>query len=200
MISKHLPKACISGRDMQGPEGIVIHYFSCKNVDPEFQYDLQRCWDLMVDLNTPKAEREHYLRDERSPSDRMYASAHAFIGRGGEVWKLVDFDKQAHHAGRSSLNGRTGCNKWTLGIELIGTNISGFTDIQYESLAKFIAELKNKYNIEDENIAGHDQVRHEAVLNGQKAHKKYDPSGKSDGTGDNFDWDKLFVLIDMAKT
>jgi N-acetyl-anhydromuramyl-L-alanine amidase AmpD len=195
MISKHLPKECVSGRPMQGPEGIVIHYFSCKNVDLEFQYDLQRCWDLMVDLNLPRIDRQRYLLDDKSPSTRMYASAHVFIGRGGEVWKLVDFDKQAYHAGKSSLNGRTGCNKWTLGVEMIGHNTSCFTCEQYESLAKFIADLQNKYDIPEENIAGHDQVRYEAILNGQDAKKKYDPSGRPDGTGENFDWERLFYMI-----
>jgi len=197
MKSKELPKECISGRDMQGPEGIIIHYFSCKNVDPEARYDLQRCWDLMVDLNQPKQFREHYLLDDRSPEERLYASAHVFIGRDGEVWKLVDFDKQAYHAGRSSLNGRTNCNKWTLGVEMIGGKDSGFTDDQYKSLATFIIDMKQAYDIQEENIAGHDQIRHEAILNGQKAYKKFDPSGQSDGNGSNFDWDKLFALVDI---
>ena len=199
MINRQLPKFCVSGRDMQGPEGVVLHYFSCKNVDKEKQFDLDCCRELMVDLNSHKSLRNHYLKDRNSPDSRMYASAHVFIGREGEVWKLVDFDKQAYHAGKSFLNGRTGCNKWTLGVELIGTNTSGFTDEQYASLAELLNNWRVEFGIELDQIAGHDAVRHGAIVNGDNAKKKYDPSGKSDGTGDNFDWTRLLNLMDIME-
>lgn len=189
MHNKQLPKFCASGRSLT-PEGVVIHYFSCKNVDPERQFDLSACRNLMIDLNRPKDEREHYLLGDRDPKKRLYASAHIFIGRAGEVWKLVDFDKQAYHAGRSLLNDRSNCNRWTLGIELIGTNTSGFTDAQYQALITLLNGVQ--FDI-DNNIAGHDQVRHAAIKAGQRAAKKYDPSGRSDGTGDNFDWGRVWA-------
>ena len=46
------------------------------------------------------------------------ASAHLVIGRDGEVFQLVPFDKVAWHVGRSSYGGRTGYNKYSIGIEL----------------------------------------------------------------------------------
>lgn len=191
MHNKQLPKFCTSGRNLV-PEGVVIHYFSCKNVDPERQFDLAACRNLMIDLNRPKDEREHYLLADRDPKKRLYASAHLFIGREGEMWKLVDFDKQAYHAGRSLLDNRPNCNAWTLGVELIGTNTSGFTDAQYEALVALLNDWRKQFNIGD-TIAGHDQVRHAAIEAGQKAGKKYDPSGRSGGTGDNFDWGRVMA-------
>lgn len=50
--------------------------------------------------------------------DEHYVSAHLVIGRGGEVFQLVPFNRVAYHAGRSSWRGRGGCNSFALGIEL----------------------------------------------------------------------------------
>ena len=194
MKSKHLPAYCTSGRGME-PTGMVIHYFSARNVDPDRKYDMYACWDLFCDLNRPKAERETYLLEENWPDNRMYASAHVLIGRDGEVWKLVDFDKQAYHAGRSILNGRKACNQWTLGVELVGEQRSGFTPAQYLELAKLIHEL----GIDREQIAGHDTVRWNAIQEGEATKRKNDPSGRSDGQGNNFAWDFLDELLELGE-
>lgn len=46
------------------------------------------------------------------------ASAHLVIGRDGGITQLVKFDTVAWHAGRSSWNGLSGLNKYSIGIEL----------------------------------------------------------------------------------
>lgn len=46
------------------------------------------------------------------------ASAHVVIGRDGTIVQLVSFDTIAWHAGASSWEGRTGLNRWSIGIEL----------------------------------------------------------------------------------
>jgi N-acetylmuramoyl-L-alanine amidase len=46
------------------------------------------------------------------------ASAHVLIGRDGTVVQQVAFDRVAWHAGASSWEGRTGLNRWSIGIEL----------------------------------------------------------------------------------
>ena len=51
-----------------------------------------------------------------NPASR--ASAHVVIGRDGSVTQLVPFNRQAWHAGRSRWQGRTGLNKYSIGIEL----------------------------------------------------------------------------------
>lgn len=197
MKSKHLPAYCSSGRDLGGhaPEGIVVHYFSAKNVDIDRAMDMYACWDLFCDLNRARAERETYLLEDKWPDDRMYASAHILIGRDGETWKLVDFDKQAYHAGRSIMNGRENCNRWTLGVELVGDNKSGFTTVQYDELAK----LCRLFQLEKEWIQGHDLVRHNAIEAGKATKRKNDPSGRSDGLGDNFAWDHLYQLLELRE-
>ncbi len=46
-------------------------------------------------------------------------SAHLVIGRDGRIIQLVPFDTMAWHAGRSSWQGLTGLNRYSLGIELV---------------------------------------------------------------------------------
>ena len=188
MRSKILPEYCTSGRDLEALDGVVVHYFSGRNVDLDNQFDLLVCRNLFLDLNRPKAERQFYMRERKWPDGKMYASAHALIGRDGEIWKLVEFDKQAYHAGASILNGRANCNRWTLGIELVGTIDSGFAREQYTSLVNLLVDLEAKHGFPRENVAGHDTVRHAAIEAGSNKRPKYDPSGRKDGQGDNFDW------------
>lgn len=185
--SKLLPAYCRSGRQMV-VDGVVVHYFSCKNVDPERQFDLTACRNLFLDLNRPRRFREFFMRDSNWPDDRMYASAHYLIGRDGETWRLAEADEQTYHAGASIMNGRKNCNQWALGIELIGTRTSGFAREQYQALAKLLAELEEVHGFPRVNVQGHDTVRWAANLGGADKADKTDPSGQADGKGENFDW------------
>ncbi len=73
------------------PEYLVIHYTAGRSLEES------------VDWLTRKESR---------------ASAHVVIGRDGTIVQLVSFDRVAWHAGASSWEGRTGLNRWSLGIEL----------------------------------------------------------------------------------
>jgi N-acetylmuramoyl-L-alanine amidase len=53
------------------------------------------------------------LSDETSK-----ASAHVVVGRDGKIVQLVPFDTVAWHAGVSSFQGRTGFNRFSIGIEI----------------------------------------------------------------------------------
>ncbi len=200
MHSKLLPDFCFSGRPLDELAGVVVHYFSAVNVDPENAYSLEACRDLFKDLNRPRAEREKYMLEDTWQDGRFYASAHMLVGRDSEVWKLCDYDRQAYHAGASIMHGRKNCNDWTLGIELVGDKTSGFSRPQYRWLAEFIVLLEDDYGMSRDNVAGHDAVRHEARQTGMNSHaKKYDPSGQSDGEGKNFDWFYLGKLMNDIK-
>ena len=197
-VQTPLPDFCYSGRKIENLGGIIVHHFSCSNVDPEAQFNIGACHDLMLDLNLPKDKRHNYLKGERHNVNRMYASAHAFIARDGTIHQLMPFNYEAYHAGASMLNGKQHCNKWTLGIELIGTAKSGFTDAQYSALAELSAHLMGTHGFGEDCIAGHDSVRFSAIQAdkaGGRPQRKYDPSGRADGTGNNFDWDRLRGLI-----
>lgn len=49
---------------------------------------------------------------------KIRASAHVIIERDGSITQLVPFNLQAWHAGVSEYQGRTGFNKFSIGIEL----------------------------------------------------------------------------------
>lgn len=52
-------------------------------------------------------------------SPECNTSAHVVVERDGSLTQLVKFDTVAYHAGKSSWNGRSGCNAFTLGIEIV---------------------------------------------------------------------------------
>ncbi|MEA3451562.1 MAG: N-acetylmuramoyl-L-alanine amidase, partial [Bacteroidota bacterium] len=52
---------------------------------------------------------------------RVRASAHVIIDRDGTITQLIPFDVIAWHAGRSYYKGRSGFNKYSLGVEMVNS-------------------------------------------------------------------------------
>ncbi len=103
------------------------------------------------------------LRAEAHPSFRETAalrvSAHALIRRDGSITQYVPFGMRAWHAGQSQYQGRSGCNDFSIGIELEGTDTTPYTDAQYESLAALIGALLSTYHtLSAERVAGHSDI------------------------------------------
>lgn len=203
MLNRHLPEYCLSSRPLRSVDGVVIHYFSARNVDPDNKFDPDCCLRLFKDLNRSKPDRQWYMKGSVWPDVRMYASAHVLIDREGVAYQLASFNRQCYHAGKSELQGRSHCNQWTVGIELIGSNQSGFTLEQYQSLATVIGDLQVVHTFDRQHIAGHDRVRWNAIRSYHGDHPpkyKYDPTGAKDGMGDNFEWPLLYRLMDERNT
>jgi len=100
------------------------------------------------------------LPPDAHPSFRETAalrvSAHAVIRRGGSITQYVPFGMRAWHAGHSEYQGRPGCNDFSIGIELEGTDETPYTDAQYQSLAALVKALLSAYpTLSAERIAGH---------------------------------------------
>jgi AmpD protein len=171
-VTQNLPSYCYSKSKMNSVEGIVIHYFSGKYQFPAAPFDSENCIKLFKDLNRPATQREWFkMKDVQK---RMYASAHFMIARDGTVYDLVPVPHRAWHAGKSSWNGKSNCNNWMIGIEMIATGSSGYTDEQYDALIELTEELVSEHNIDWGNIAGHEDIA---------PGRKRDP-------GPNFDWDR----------
>lgn len=68
----------------------------------------------------------HDTADRLRPDDtvswfatsRSKVSAHLVVGRDGSIVQMVDFDRAAWHAGKSSWRGRANCNGWSIGVEI----------------------------------------------------------------------------------
>lgn len=110
---------------------------------------------------------------------QMHVSSHVVIKRNGEIIQFVPFNQRAWHAGKSNFQGRKCCNDFSIGIELEGTDIDSFEDIQYEKLAELTSELQKNYPEIINNIMGHNDIA---------------PGRKTDpGTG--FNWEKFKQLL-----
>ena len=156
-MEAYLPSYCYRDKPIT-LKGIVIHYFSAINVDPENKFDNVTCWNLMHDLNATKENRLQFPNVLPDSMNRSYASAHCMIGRKGTNMIMVPENKQAYHAGKSEYNGISNWNQWSYGIELIGSKDSGFTDTQYTVCAKHCAGLMKEYGIPLDMVVGHETV------------------------------------------
>ncbi len=107
---------------------------------------------------------------------RGRVSAHVLIRRDGRVVQYVPFGFRAWHAGQSEYCGRTGCNDFSIGIELEGTDDTPYTDAQYESLSLLVNALLVTYpRLSSSHITGHSDIA---------------PGRKTD-PGPTFDWPRL---------
>ncbi len=106
----------------------------------------------------------------------LKVSAHVLLRRDGEIVQYVPFQLRAWHAGDSAYCGRSRCNDFSIGIELEGTDVLPFTEIQYQRLVALVDCLLRTYpSLSAEHIVGHSDIS---------------PGRKTD-PGECFDWDKF---------
>lgn len=120
----------------------------------------------------------HY-HDYFKQISELKVSCHIFIDRKGNAHQFVPFNKRAWHAGKSSHNGQSQCNDFSIGIELEGADHIPYTKDQYETLARCTRALIDYYGITLDDIKGHSDIS---------------PGRKSD-PGQSFDWDYYFELL-----
>ena len=108
----------------------------------------------------------------------LCVSAHFLIRRDGELVQFVRCAERAWHAGASSWRGRDRCNDFSIGVELEGTDESGYEPVQYAMLIRLARALRRRYPIAD--VVGHSDVA---------------PGRKTD-PGPSFDWSRLAPLHD----
>ncbi|MCK9502637.1 MAG: 1,6-anhydro-N-acetylmuramyl-L-alanine amidase AmpD [Porticoccaceae bacterium] len=107
-------------------------------------------------------------------------SAHLLIERSGVITQFASFHQRAWHAGISSFAGRDKCNDFSIGIELEGTDIDPYTDIQYQRLTEVTGALMGYYPaISLERIVGHCEIAPQ---------RKTDP-------GTSFDWHRYLSAL-----
>lgn len=72
----------------------------------------------------------------------LRVSAHFLIERDGRATQFVGCHGRAWHAGISLFEGRSGCNDFSIGVELEGTDFTAFEPAQYETLAHLTTALR----------------------------------------------------------
>lgn len=106
----------------------------------------------------------------------LKVSAHILIDRRGQFTQFVPFHRRAWHAGQSCHLGRFGCNDFSIGIELEGTETTPYTEVQYQKLIQLTRTLFEYYpTLSPKQIVGHSDIAPE---------RKTDP-------GQAFDWDRF---------
>ncbi|MEM8984248.1 MAG: 1,6-anhydro-N-acetylmuramyl-L-alanine amidase AmpD [Pseudomonadota bacterium] len=109
----------------------------------------------------------------------LTVSAHFLIARTGHLTQYVPVSKRAWHAGQSQYCGRDACNDFSVGIELEGTDSSGYADAQYATLNALASVLRAAIP----SLAGGYAVGHADIAPGRKT----DP-------GSGFDWTRATAL------
>jgi len=88
---------------------------------------------------------------------RYRVSPHYLIGRDGKIYRLVNEQDIAFHAGKSKLpNGQTDVNACSIGIEIINSYTEPPTEKQYNSLFLLTKMLIGRYKIKF--ILGHADI------------------------------------------
>jgi len=169
LISKQSKSCLWAVRQTPIIDTIVIHFISGSDYDPIHAFDL----DLILKVFCEKSVSSHYL-----------------IQRDGTIFYLVPENQKAWHCGGSIMpppDGRVGVNDFSIGIELVATFDSGFTEPQYISLQLLRADIEKRLQKKC-SIVGHDEIAgKQAVTLGLRNDIKPDP-------GPLFNWNRIRKL------
>lgn len=106
----------------------------------------------------------------------LRVSSHLLLARHGKVIQFVPFNRRAWHAGKSSYQGRDGCNDYAIGIELEGSDHAPYAEVQYRLLVPVLHALFRRYPaLSPSRLVGHAEIA---------------PGRKTD-PGPAFDWPRL---------
>jgi AmpD protein len=148
---------CLWSERTMPVDTIVIHYISAVERLPGNPFD----FDAIIQIFCDYAVSSHYC-----------------ITREGELFRLVNESDKAWHCGKSIMpwpDMREGVNDFSIGIELVATEDSGYTDTQYAALIALCNDIEKRY-LRYFNILGHEHVAGErAVRMGVRDDRKSDP-------------------------
>jgi len=131
---------------------------------------------VIIHYTGMQSERESIMK-LCNPKSKV--SSHFLINLNGKVYRLVQDDQIAWHAGKSCWGKYKNLNKNSIGIELENKGhefgYANFKKKQLSSLIKICKVLIKKYKIKKQNIVGHSDIA---------------PSRKID-PGEKFPWKEL---------
>ena len=113
---------------------------------------------ILHSMHNPERKDRFSAHSCKECLDKYSVSSHYLIDLDGTVWQLVAEDKKAWHAGISIMpeDGRQGVNDFSIGIELIGTEDTDFTEAQYQALILLTKEILCRHPVR--YIYGHCDV------------------------------------------
>jgi AmpD protein len=170
---------CLSPNRDERPSGVTVDLLVIHNISlPPGEFGGPWIENLFTNRLDPEAHP--YFRELTG----LRVSAHLLIRRDGSLIQYVPLHQRAWHAGASRFEGREGCNDFSIGIELEGTDDAPYTDAQYRTLTQATREIMARYPaITPERIRGHSDIAPE---------RKSDP-------GPAFDWLRFRLLLSENK-
>ena len=94
--------------------------------------------------------------------------AHYCVTEVGTVYRIIDRDRVAFHAGRSMWNGKEDVDEFSIGIECVGYHDKAMGMIQIRAIRELVKELQKMYRIPDERVVCHSHVAYGAPNKWQK--------------------------------
>ena len=94
--------------------------------------------------------------------------AHYCVTEVGTVYRIVDRDRVAFHAGRSMWNGKEDVDEFSIGIECVGYHDKEMGLVQIRAIRDLVKELQRMYKIPDERVVCHSHVAYGAPNKWQK--------------------------------
>lgn len=152
----------------------------------------------IIDLNSPNFDNRkaplsmlvlHYtgMQDAASAIGRLTdpeakVSAHYVVDEDGRIYRLVDEDKRAWHAGRSWWRGIEDINSASIGIEIVNPGhefgYHPFPEQQIDALIPLVADIVRRHGLTRGNIVGHSDIA----------------PGRKQDPGELFPWHRLARL------
>ena len=99
-------------------------------------------------------------------SDR--GEAHYCVTEVGQIYRIVDRDRMAFHAGRSMWQGQEDVDNFSVGIECVGYHDKPMPSVQLAAIRELVAALQKMYGIPDERVVCHSHVAYGAPNKWQK--------------------------------
>ena len=94
--------------------------------------------------------------------------AHYCVTEVGTVYRIIDRDRVAFHAGRSMWNGKEDADEFSIGIECVGYHDKAMGMVQIRAIRDLVKELQKMYKIPDERVVCHSHVAYGAPNKWQK--------------------------------
>ena len=127
---------------------------------PTPNYDKDRVNDVWGVILHHTAEPTIERSLEVLTSSKKKVGTHVVIDTDGTRYIMAEPTVVVYHAGLSILNGREGCNYFTIGVEFQGNTLeTPLTHDQISSCIDYLLPIMAKYNIPLKNIVTHEMVR-----------------------------------------
>lgn len=125
-------------------------------------------------------------------SNTRRVGTHVVIDTDGTRYIMCQPKVVTYHAGASVLNGRSGCNNFTIGIEFQGNTLEQpLTEDQIKSAIEYLTPIIHKYKIPVQNIVTHEMVRN--------AYKEKYPDKKCSGKVDITQTEYIHFMNEFKK-